>query len=71
VWFRTVLTERAYMDFWNETVDNILAIWEGQEIGIGRPGRGGKAGKVVGLTAAALAGAAILRARSRRAKKRR
>ncbi|WP_033440217.1 hypothetical protein [Saccharothrix sp. NRRL B-16314] len=69
VWFRTMLTENAYMDFWNDTVDNILSVYEGREIGIGRPDRSGRSGKVL-TVAALLAGAAYLRAR-RRAKKRR
>ncbi|MGM1060529.1 hypothetical protein [Saccharothrix sp. Mg75] len=72
VWFRTMLTESAYMNFWNDTVDNIISRYEGQEIGIGRPNRGkGSSKRVVGALAAAAATALFLRNRSRRAKKRR
>jgi hypothetical protein len=70
VWYRTWLTENAYMGFWNETVDNIIARYEGQEIGIGRPSRGGSKRRLVGAVGLAAAGALLLRARGRRAKKR-
>ncbi|WP_309111459.1 hypothetical protein [Saccharothrix sp.] len=70
VWLRTKLTEAAYMDFWNDTVDNIIARYEGQDIGIGRPNRGkGSAKRVV--AAAGLVGAALYAHNRRRAAKRR
>ena len=39
VWFRTFLTTNAYRRFWRETVDNILARYEGRDFAIGRPRR--------------------------------
>ena len=75
VWFRTLLTEDAYRRFWNETLGNILARYEGKEIGIGRPGRGGTSGQrtAIAVTAGAAAGmvAGAMYLRSRRVKKRR
>jgi hypothetical protein len=73
VWFRTLLTEDAYRRFWNETLSNILARYEGKEIGIGRPNRGGVPGTAIAVTAGAAAGvvAGALYLRSRRVKKRR
>jgi hypothetical protein len=81
VWFRTLLTEDAYRRFWNDTLSNIVARYEGREIGIGRPGRGSSSGErkalavttgaAAGVLAGAVAGAVYLRGRSRRAQKRR
>jgi len=75
VWFRTTVTEDAYRRFWNDTLDNIVARYEGREIGIGRPGRGDRSGQrralaVTAGTVAAVAGAAYLQSRRRRAKRR-
>ena len=39
VWYRTFLTKNAYRRFWRETVDNILARYEGRDFAIGRPRR--------------------------------
>lgn len=37
VWYRTFLTKHAYRRFWRETMDNILARYEGRDFAIGRP----------------------------------
>lgn len=39
VWYRTFLTKHAYRRFWRETVDNILARYEGRDFAIGRERR--------------------------------
>ncbi|MFE2753660.1 hypothetical protein ACFXGA_16865 [Actinosynnema sp. NPDC059335] len=69
-WFRTKLTEAAYMDFWNDTVDNIIARYEGQEIGIGRPNRGKGSAKRVAAAVGVVGAALYLRNRRRAAKRR-
>ena len=48
-WLRTVLTEDAYRRFWDETVANIVARYEGRQIGVGRPHRGDRPGLLRGL----------------------
>ena len=72
-WFRTLVTESAYRRFWKDTFDNIMARYEGKEIGIGRPNRakGSGAGKTAALVVGALSGAMYLQSRTRRAQKRR
>ena len=47
VWYRTWLTKNAYRRFWRETVDNILARYEGRDFAIGRP-RGERQPEVTG-----------------------
>jgi hypothetical protein len=37
VWFRNFLTKNAYRRFWRDTLKNIVARYEGREIGMGRP----------------------------------
>ena len=74
-WFRTVVTEDAYRRFWSDTLNNMLNRYEGQEVGIGRPSRGDRSGKgkalaVTAGAAAVVAGAAYLKSRNSRAKKR-
>jgi hypothetical protein len=73
-WFRTLLTEDAYRRFWGETLANIVARYEGKEIGIGRPSRNGAGhtralavAGAAGLTAGALFLASRRRAKSRKA----
>jgi hypothetical protein len=39
VWFRTFLTKNAYRRFWRDTLANIIARYEGREMGIGRASR--------------------------------
>lgn len=68
-WFVTTVTEAAYMKFWNTTVANIMARYEGQEIGIGRPSRVAQSNRGAAVAVAAAAGAVYLR--RRRAQKRR
>lgn len=68
-WFRTMVTEAAYLRFWDTTVDNILARYDGKEIGVGRPSRVGQSSRGAAVAAAA-AGALYLRGRRRRAQKR-
>lgn len=75
VWFRTLVTEDAYRRFWSDTLGNMLAIYKGKAVGIGRPNRTGRSGKgkaiaVTAGAAAVVASAAYLQGRSRRAKSR-
>jgi hypothetical protein len=62
-WLRTVLTEDAYRRFWDETVANIVARYEGRQIGVGRPHRGDRPGLLRGLGVAGpiVAGTAYVR----------
>ena len=70
-WFRKLVTEDAYRRFWKDTFSNILARYDGQEIGIGRPNRkkGPGHGRTLALTAGAVSGAVYLQSRTRRAHK--
>ena len=72
-WFRTLVTESAYRRFWKDTFNNIMARYEGKEIGIGRPNRakGSGSAKSVALIVGAVSGAVYLQGRTRRAQKRR
>ncbi len=36
-WYRRFLTKLAYRCFWNVTVKNLLARYDGKEVGVGRP----------------------------------
>lgn len=70
-WFVTTVTEAAYMRFWNTTVANIMARYEGKEIGIGRPSRVSQSSRGAAVALAAAGSAVYLRGRRRRAQKRR
>ncbi|MCK2239933.1 MULTISPECIES: hypothetical protein [unclassified Crossiella] len=71
IWFRDTLTEAAYRSFWNTTYGNLLRVYEGKEIAIGRPGNGEATGvpRALKIAGVALAGLYLLR-RTRRAKRR-
>lgn len=70
-WCRDTLTEAAYRAFWNTTYGNLLRVYEGKEVAIGRPGNGEPAGapRALKVAGATLAGLYLLR-RIRRAKRR-
>ena len=67
-WFRTLVTEAAYRRFWNETLGNILARYEGRAIGIGRPNRAQRPGRrtALAVSAGTAVGALYLQGRSGR-----
>jgi hypothetical protein len=68
-WLRTVLTEDGYRRFWNDTMKNIVARYEGRQIGVGRPNRGDRRNllRALGLGGLVLAGGAYIDRHIRRA----